>query len=183
MWAVFGSIVANALNIYSISFKGLSLGKHSFKFDLDEKFFQEFEEGEVRHGQLLASVELFKQNHLMEFETSINGTVEVLCDRCLEPFNLPISYKGTLYVKIGSDTNSTDDDIVFLTEDEFEVNLAQYLYESVCLSIPIKRYHGLNGTNAADCDSEMLRHLSNPEDTAEPSIDSRWAKLQELRKN
>lgn len=183
MWAVFESIVANALDIYSISFKGLSLGKHSFEFDLNDVFFQEFEEGEIKHGQLKADVLLMKQNHLMEFRCSIGGTVEVVCDRCLERFNLPITFKGTLYVKIGADENNVDDEIVFLTEDEYEFNIAQYLYESVCLSIPIKRFHGLNGTKMADCDAEMLSRMNCSSQADETEIDPRWAKLQELNKN
>ena len=185
MWAVFGSIVKSALDIYSISFKGLSLGKHSFNFVLDDAFFHEFEEGEVKHGQLNVDVVLFKQNHLMEFGCSIKGTVEVTCDRCLEPFSLPISYKGTLYVKVGADKTDVDDDIILLTEEEHEINLAQYFYESTCLSIPISRYHGLNGTKLADCDAEMLARMSNETDieAEQDSIDPRWAKLQEISKN
>lgn len=177
--------MGSALNTYSINFKGLKLGKHSFEFDLNDAFFQEFEEGEISRGQLKADVLLNRQNLLLEFNISIKGTVQVVCDRCLETFSLPTTFKGVLFAKIGTQVEDSNDEIIFLTEEDHEVNLAQYLYESVCLSLPIKRYHGLNGTNANDCDKEMLAKMNvvGESENSDDEIDPRWAALKKLKNN
>lgn len=175
--------MANALNMYSINFKGLKFGKHRFVFEINDRFFQDFKEGEISRGELKAEVLLLKQNNLLELRCKIAGTVNIPCDRCTELFDLPISYEGTLYVKIGAEENRAEDDIVFLTADEHEINLAQHLYESICLSLPIMRYHGLNGTNELDCDAEMLKHLGSTTTNSSTTDDPRWAKLNEIRMN
>jgi uncharacterized metal-binding protein YceD (DUF177 family) len=177
--------VGNVLSTYSINFKGLKVGKHSFEFDLNDAFFAEFKEGEISKGQLKAVVNLHKQNHLLEFKISIKGSVRVVCDRCLELFDLPTTFKGEIFAKIGSAEEETDDEIIFLSEEDHEVNLAQYLYESVCLSLPLQRYHGLNGTKASDCDKEMLAKMNivNESENTDDEIDPRWAALKKLKKN
>lgn len=175
--------MANTLHMYSISFKGLKLGKHRFVFEINDRFFQEFKEGEISRGQLKAEVLLMKQNNLLELGCKITGTVNIPCDRCTELFDLPISYKGKLYVKIGAEENRAEDDIIFLTTDEHEIDLTQHLYESICLSLPIMRYHGLNGTNPHDCDAEMLQHLNSTTANSSDTVDPRWAKLNEIRMN
>jgi len=176
--------VGKILDAYSINFKGLKLGKHSFEFELNDAFFREYEEGEISRGHLKALVNLNRQNHLLEFKISIKGSVQVVCDRCLELFELPITYKGELFAKIGPiDEEQTNDEIIFLSEEDHEVNLAQYLYESVCLSLPLTRYHGINGTNINDCDKEMLAKMNIVSDSNTSEIDPRWEKLRKLKNN
>lgn len=177
--------MGNILSTYSINFKGLKVGKHSFEFDLNDDFFAEFKEGEISKGQLKAIVNLNKQNHLLEFKISIKGSVQVVCDRCLELFDLPTTFKGELFAKIGTKDEENDDEIIFLSEEDFEVNLAQYLYESVCLSLPLSRYHGLNGTKASDCDKEMISkmNITNEAEGTDDDIDPRWAALKKLKNN
>lgn len=174
--------MASILSAYSISYKGLKLGEHSFDFDIKNDFFTEFPEGEVKEGTLTAKILMNRQSNLLEFDVVITGKVKVTCDRCLEQFYLPIEYKGYLLAKIGNEPIEDEADLIFLTEDDHEVNLAQYLYESIHLSLPLKRYHGLRGTNIEDCDQEMLKYIKFEED--EPTeIDPRWQALKDLLNN
>ena len=108
------------MNAYSIHFKGLKVGKHTFNFEVDDKFFDEFEEGEIKKGNLQVEVLLNKQSLLLDLTISFEGSVEVVCDRCLENLELPISYKGSLYVKFGEDKSEEGDDIIILPIDETE---------------------------------------------------------------
>ncbi len=174
--------MASVLSKYSIDYKGLKLGKHSFEFDIKNDFFAEFPEGEIREGSLTAKVNMNKQNNLLEFDILIKGSVMITCDRCLELFELPIKFSGFLVAKIGSELQEDDADIIYLTDDDHQVNLAQYFYESIHLSLPIKRYHGINGTRAEDCDQEMLKRISFEEDETS-KIDPRWQKLKGLLNN
>ncbi|RPH34290.1 MAG: DUF177 domain-containing protein [Bacteroidales bacterium] len=179
--------MSSILNTYSIHFKGLKVGKHTFRFEINNKFFEAFEEGEIKQGELNVDVTLNRQNQMLDLAISIEGVVEVMCDRCLENFDLPISYKGSLYVKFGGIKSEEDDEIIILTNDDSEINLAQYIYESVCLSLPIQRYHGMKGIKTK-CNKEMikkLKSLSANESKKEESvdIDPRWNKLKDIELN
>jgi uncharacterized metal-binding protein YceD (DUF177 family) len=174
--------VGTVLKAYTISFKGLKLGKHSFDFEVNNDFFSEFPEGEIREGALNAKVKMNKQENLLEFDIVIKGEVKVTCDRCLEQFFLPVQYKGFLLAKITSEEMEDEADIMYLTEDDHEINLARYLYESIHLSLPIKRYHGLNGTSIDDCDQEMLKYI-HFEEEQEVEVDPRWEALKKLLDN
>lgn len=187
MHDVFWGTVSNFLNTYSIHFKGLKVGKHSFNFEVDETFFENFEEGEIKQGKLEVTVKLNKQSQMLDLKISIIGFVETVCDRCLDNFNLPISFSGSLYVKFGDEKAEEGDEIIILTPDESELNLAQYIYESICLSIPLQRYHGVNGSDQT-CNKEMIKklknHLANSTKKEESTdLDPRWDKLKDIKLN
>ena len=176
------------MNMYSIHFKGLKVGKHLFNFEVDNKFFDTFEDSEIKQGKLLVDVILTKQSQMLDLNISINGTVEVVCDRCLDNFDLPISYTGSLYVKFGEEKSEEGDEIIVLTNDDNEIDLAQYIYESISLSIPIQRYHGMNGLKGK-CNKEMIEKLkshllSNSKKKEEAKeFDPRWNKLKDIKLN
>ena len=187
MHDVFWGTVSNFLNTYSIHFKGLKIGKHSFNFEVDNRFFNEFEESEVKDGTLKVTVKLNKQNQMLDLKISINGFVKVTCDRCLDSFDLPTSYNGSLYVKFGDENREEGDEIIILSNEESEINLAQYIYESISLSLPYQRYHGVNGSDPK-CNKEMIKklksHLGSGSKKDEPSdIDPRWEKLKDIKLN
>jgi uncharacterized protein len=179
--------VSSSLNTYSIHFKGLKVGKHTFNFEVDSKFFDEFVEGEIKQGKLWVDVILNKQSQMLDLTLTINGTVEVICDRCLENLNIPISYDGSLYVKFGEERADEGEEIIILTNDDSEINLAQYIYESICLSLPIQRYHGMKGTKTK-CNKEMIAKLKallandSKKDEVE-EVDPRWSKLKDIELN
>jgi len=183
----FLSTVSSYLNTYSIHFKGLKVGKPSFIFEVDKKFFDEFEEGEIKQGQLQVDVILTKQSQMLDLNISINGSAEVVCDRCLDSFYLPISYRGSLFVKFGEEKAEDADEIIVLTNDDNEINLAQYIYESICLSLPLQRYHGMNGLKEK-CNKEMIKKLkshlsSNTKKEVKNDVDPRWNKLKDIQLN
>ena len=175
------------MNTYSIHFKGLGIGKHSFSFEVDKKFFEEFEEGEIKQGKLLVAVTLNKLSQMLDLNITISGSVEVVCDRCLDCFDLPISFKGSLFVKFGAEKTDEGDEIIVLTYDDSDINLAQYIYESINLSLPIQRYHGMNGLKGK-CNKEMIEKLkshlsSNSKKEETEDVDPRWNKLKGIQLN
>ncbi len=179
--------MSSILNTYSVHFKGLKVGKHTFNFEIDNKFFEAFEEGEIKHGKVNVDVTLNRQSLMLDLFISIEGLVEVTCDRCLEDFELPISYEGSLYVKFGETRSDEGEEIIILSNDDSEINIAQYIYESICLSLPIQRYHGMKGTKSK-CNKQMLDKLKSllvkesKKETSE-DIDPRWNKLKDIELN
>ncbi|MFP4557231.1 MAG: YceD family protein [Bacteroidales bacterium] len=178
------------LNRYVIQFKGLKTGSHNFQFAVDDAFFNEFDKSLIPGGELTADIEFIKHSSMLELKFKIHGTVDVPCDRCLEVFTVPTSFEGEVIVKISNSIpEEFTDDVWHIDSNEHEINLAQYIYESICLSVPIKRYHGMLGTSTAECDQEMLNELdklspeASAEEESETNNDSRWDKLKDLLKN
>lgn len=143
---------------YIIVFKGLSNAKHSFRFEIGDAFFQMFEGAEIEHGSLVTEVLLDKQSACMQMKINIKGTVEVACDRCLDNLILPINTDGELVVRFGNSngSNPDDDDLIVLDPSEGEINLSQYIFDSINVSLPLQRIH-----SDGQCNPEMIEKLQH----------------------
>ena len=144
------------LKKYVIPYKGLGIGKHHFQFEVDDRFFEAFEISEVKRGCAHVDVDLTKNTTLLTLEVTIDGEVIVACDRCLEDCTIPIHYDGQLLVRFSETEAEYDGEVMWLSPAESEVNLAQYIYESICLSLPYQRVHPADENGKPTCNPEML---------------------------
>ena len=80
----------NYLDQFSINIINLSLGVHTFEFDLDERFFENFEEDEISKARVKVLLSLEKQERMLVLYFDIKGSVNVMCDRCLDQFDQPV---------------------------------------------------------------------------------------------
>ncbi|MCX6258820.1 MAG: DUF177 domain-containing protein [Bacteroidia bacterium] len=175
------------LDRYSIPFKGLKEGAHEFLFDVSDRFFLEFEQSEVTSGQFMVKVKLDKSSQMMVLDFDISGSVWITCDRCLELFSLPLKFNGELFVKFGSETLERTDDLLVLSYAEHELNISQFIYESIDLSMPMKRVHPEDENGFPGCDKDMLEKINEfTNRTSVPGVedfDPRWKELQKLLNN
>ena len=152
-----------SLDLYTISFKGISLGSHVFDWKIDDKFFAMYEMSEISDADVIAQVTLLKHTRFMELDFLLNGWVEVACSRCLDPLKLEMASKAKMYVKFGSNSGENDaeedTDIVILHHGEDRLNIAQYLYEYAHLNLPIRRVHPDDANGQSRCNAEMIKKL------------------------
>ena len=171
------------LKEFTIKFVGLKLGEHCFEYQIDNKFFEHFEYDEFNDASIKAKVNLNKKTTLLELNFEIFGTVNVNCDLTNEPFNQDIKSQFNLVVKFGEDYNDENDEILIIPHGEYEINISQYLYELIVLSVPSKRIHpGVkDGTLKSDI-LEKLEELSpqGKETNELEDIDPRWNILKKL---
>ena len=173
------------LSKYRIVYQGLSEGLHEFEFDIDDKFFELLEYSEIKKGKLKANVLLKKKSTFLELDFNIKGYVEVVCDRCLDEYNQPIKFEGKLFVKFSEQEDEQVDDVIYLLPADHELDIAHYLYESIDLSIPLKRVHPRNRKGELTCNPEMLEKLNKykTDEPADDTIDPRWEDLRNLMAN
>jgi uncharacterized metal-binding protein YceD (DUF177 family) len=147
----------NYLSKYDVIFSGLSIGKHDFVFEIDDKFFEHFDYSEIKHGKLSANIELNRLSASLIAKVTINGNVVTICDRCLDDVAINIEYKGILLIKYkeSGDNDNTDDEIMYLNRGDDTINFAQYIYESIGISLPIQRLH----SDESQCNKEMIKIL------------------------
>lgn len=137
---------------YSIPFKELSVGSHDFKWTYDSSLFADYPESEIHEGEGEIDVKLQKHEDLLELSIIIEGNVEVICDRCLDTFTMPVYYDADVLVKFAEEATEDDEDIIWLEPNEVDLDLKQYIYESISLSLPYQRVH----PDMADCNPEMI---------------------------
>jgi uncharacterized metal-binding protein YceD (DUF177 family) len=171
------------LSQYNIAFKGLALGKHVFEFVVDDKFFAEFDASIVDEGLVNVKVTLEKQSSLMTFWFDIKGTVSVQCDRCLEMYDQPIENHERVFVRLGERENIEGDDLIWVSTNDYQLNVAQLIYEFIGLAIPIKKVHPEDENGNSTCDPEMIEKLNKyivREDEQENPV---WKDLKKLLDN
>jgi uncharacterized protein len=147
------------LNSYTIPVKGLALGEHEVSYEINNKFFNCFEHSEIKEGNVTALVHARRTSSFIELDFDIEGDVMVTCDRCLEEYSQRIRFEGSLFVKFSSLIQEDEGDVIYVDPNEGELNLAQYLYESICLCLPYQKIHPLDDEGKSTCNPEMLERL------------------------
>jgi uncharacterized metal-binding protein YceD (DUF177 family) len=167
---------------FIIPFSGLKQGKHEFGYTIENTFFESFGYDEFNGADIKLDVTLNKMSTMMELEMKAQGTVNVDCDLTSEPYDQKIKADLELVVKFGDEFNNDNDEILIIPHSEYQINIAQYVYEMLVLSVPLKKVHPgvLDGT----LQSEVLDRLEElqPKDTKEnkEDIDPRWDALKKL---
>src|SRR5690554_1249430 len=100
-------------NKYDVEFKGLKEGLHEYDFEVKDSFFIHFDQGLVTKGDLQIGVVLEKRSSFMKLFMTINGYVDLVCDRCLEPYHQKLNNKYELFIKFG-DSLEEDDEIIWI---------------------------------------------------------------------
>jgi uncharacterized protein len=145
---------------YIIPFSSYSNGLHEFEFELVDAFFGLFPESEIQKAEVLVHIAMIKQDRQLEFSFTLEGWVMLPCDRCLEEYEQPVNGEFDLYAKFGQGNNEDEFDVVWLTQDAYEIDLLQYLYEFVVLSLPLRKIHP-DKAGKPDCNPAMLDILKN----------------------
>ena len=170
---------------YTIPFVGLKLGKHKFEYQISNAFFEIFDYNEFQNSDIKVNVVLDKQSNLLELNFKHAGTINVPCDLTGEDFDLPIKGKLKLIVRFGETFNNDNEELLILPYGEFEIDIAQYIYEMIVLSIPSRRVHpgvkdGSLNTEALTKLKELTIKEQKKEKKEEENIDPRWDKLKQL---
>lgn len=167
------------LEEFGIPFSGLKPGRYDYRFDVDDAFFEHFEQSEITHGNVVVTLELQRQPVMLSLSFVIEGTVNLVCDRCGDPYDQAISGKRRMVVHIGGGEPEDEDDIVILHAHEHILDISRYVYEFITLLVPQRRIHP-----EGQCDPEVIKKLNelrsgDDEDGHAPS-DPRWAALKGL---
>jgi uncharacterized protein len=170
---------------FVIPFKGLKEGRHDFIFEIGDKFFDDFPESEIKKGDVQVNVYLVKRVNMLEFEFEISGNVWATCDRCLDEFLLPIEYEANLFVKFGEISEEQTDEIILLSSSETEIDLLQYIYEFIHLSLPYRKVHPNDKKGKSLCNKEMLKKISEytTRENIENSNNPEWDNLKNFLLN
>lgn len=171
---------------FKLRLSGVEDGTRCFSINCDKAFFELAEISEVRDGALDLRIEMTKTEKLVTVLCQFNGYVVAPCDRCLLPVRLPMDFEQRLIVKLvpntGDEPESEDDDIWVLDENTYELDLFQFVYESIFLALPIRIVHEDDENGNSTCDPAVLAKLEElSQKEEEKETDPRWDALKNLK--
>lgn len=185
--------------LYNVVLKDINNETRVIEFELDDAYFKKIDSPEVQKGNVKAKVSVQRKLSTFDIVFTLDGSITIPCDRCLDDMEQPIHYKEKLQVKFG-DKFAEEDEIVIVPELEGAINVAWFLYEFIVLNIPIKHVHA-----TGECNKTMVvklkRHITRQKDdtdddnssieldddddftTDEVQTDPRWDGLQNITEN
>lgn len=173
------------LEAYRVNIVGLSNKAHYFNFELGAEFFRKYGTDLVSTGDFRVDVVLDKHETFIDAEFKIQGKVELTCDRSLEQFDFPIESTRKMLFKYGEKDEEITDEIMTISRDTVSLELGQFIYEFIALSIPLKKLHPRFQNDADDEDSEGKIVYSSSDEPTETNngeeIDPRWNILKKLK--
>ena len=189
------------METFKIDLLSSQLEGKTFDYEIGDDVFAKID-GLIQRGNIHSTVKCLSAGAIFKFQIHSVGTVIVPCDRCLSDLELRIETTDVLSVKLG-DEFADDGDCVVVPESEGYLDLAQFIYEFIVLSMPIACCH-----EPGKCDDSMMQELSRHqstrsggedgededsassddsdasesggEDSVEP-VDSRWEALKQLK--
>jgi len=172
------------LSEFLIPFIGLKLGKHQFEYQINKAFFEDFDYDEFEDSDIKVNVVLEKKSTIMELAFKHKGTVNVPCDLTGELFDLPVKGKIKVVVQFGEQFNNDNEELLILPHGEHQLDLKQYIYEMIVLSVPLKKTHpGIKDGTLQTPALDKLKELtvqSQKQSIKEEETDPRWDKLKKL---
>ena len=164
---------------FSIPFVGLKEGKHQFDFQINKAFFDAFDYDEFEDVNFKIRLDLNKKETMLELDFVATGTVLVPCDVTGEDFNMEVNGTFSLIVNFAPNYNDENEELLILPHDAYQVEVQQYIYELIILSVPQKRVKpGVSRKeikNAEAVESKLKIKAENKEQG-----DPRWDQLKQL---
>ena len=166
---------------FIIPLDGLAAGRKEYFWHADQEFFKGFGNTEILDAELDVKAYAEKSGRYVGVDCEVNGNVTVECDRCLGDLVMPIDVEILLSVKFGDEESSDEHqeggrEVIFLPEDNADMDLSQIIYDYVCLSLPMQRCH-----DEGDCDPAAMAYLTGEKSqTDEVPADNPFAALKGL---
>lgn len=174
---------------YIIPFIGLKDGIHDYNFEIGVTFFESLECFDYSKVDVKVGLKLDKQSTMLVLHFDVKGDVVTDCDRCSDDVEVAIEGNYRVIARFTEEDYEETEEIINLPASEHEIDVTNFIYEFIRLSIPSKIVH-----EEGQCNEEMLEQLSKylvseePKDPSEGAnanedeeIDPRWAALNKLK--
>ncbi len=170
---------------YRVNIAGLSHKIHQFEYEIGEGFFDRYGKNLISSGTFSVKVSIDKRETFLNVEFDIKGIARLICDRSLDPFDFPVEEKNKVVFKFGEEDQEISDEIVIIHRDTVSLELGQYIYEFICLAIPMKKLHPRYQDEDTDDEGGII-YTSSPEenddkDSPKNGTDPRWDILKKLK--
>lgn len=130
----------------------LELGNYEFDFQLDNAYFSGVEKTELLGGNVSVHARLALREEDYDLTIRVKGSVQVTCDRCLDPMDVSMDAEETVEPE----------------DEQNEIDLNWLAYELIVINLPLVHRHHDGGCNP-QMDALLQNHLCSA--TEEPEND------------
>ncbi|QNL22712.1 DUF177 domain-containing protein [Hyphobacterium sp. CCMP332] len=164
---------------YWVDIINLKNGTYEYDFNIQDKFFDFFDNSIVERGKLEVKLSLEKSERLIRVIFRIDGTVELICDRSLKKFNHPLKVQHEHLYKYSEYEENDTEDITHISANTESIDMGQLVYEYIVLNIPMKKIHP---DHKNDKEEGFFYKTEIKEDkNKKGDIDPRWEALKKLK--
>ena len=110
-----------------------------FDWKADGEFFEQFGNKDILAADVDVTAQVVNHGVTVDVQCSMEGTVTVLCDRCLDELELPVEAEFS----------------ESYTPESACLDLSQDIYDYVCIALPLQRVHP-----DGQCNPETIKFLS-----------------------
>ncbi len=174
---------------FEIAFVGLKQGIHQFNYQLDNQFFTEKGAQDVSDVSANVKLSLEKNTGFMLLKFEVGGKAEVICDRCGNPLKKDLWDEFKMLVKLVDNpeemnTQEEDPDVFYLSRTESHLNIGDWIYEFVMLSVPMQRMCSKEEMGGPQCNNVVLEKLKAMEaKQVENNANALWKGLEKFKDN
>lgn len=173
---------------YDIAFVGLKPGIHEFSYEIKDKFFETFQQQEFTNCKAHVKLLLDKKSSFMMLKFEIGGQLEVNCDRCSNNLPFELWDEFNITVKMAEEPELMNDqeedpDVYYISRSESHLNVSNWIYEFINLSIPMHKVCNYENADGPNCNREALKMLKKMEnETEKPKTgDAIWKGLDQFK--
>jgi uncharacterized metal-binding protein YceD (DUF177 family) len=149
---------------YDIAFVGLRPGNHVFEYRLDDKFFAPYGEQDFDNCTANVKLNLEKNSNFMQLKFDVDGSLDILCDRCGNTITRQLWDEFNIIVKVVENPDQMneqeeDPDVYYISRGESHLHVSDWLYEFINLSIPMQNVCGEDAKGHSRCNQEVIEKL------------------------
>ena len=175
---------------FEIAYLGLKEGVSQYEYEIDNDFFSRlgFEHPDFETIEAVVKLNFDKRSGFFLLHFDIDGRVNVACDRCGDYFDLKLWDEFDLVLKLTSDAipesgTNDEDDVVFIPRSETVIDLSEWIYEFILLSIPMQRVHPSKDDGSEGCNPEALKMLKQMSEEHKEQKNNIWKDLDTFKDN
>jgi uncharacterized metal-binding protein YceD (DUF177 family) len=153
---------------FEIAFVSLKPGVHEYSYSVNDTFFEAFQQQDFRHCKANIKLTLDKKSSFMLLKFEIGGALEVTCDRCNSNLPLELWDEFNITVKMVEDPEvmneqEEDPDMYYISQGEGHVDIANWIYEFINLTIPMQKACDFEKMDGPHCNTSALDLLKKME--------------------
>ncbi|MES2774259.1 MAG: DUF177 domain-containing protein [Bacteroidota bacterium] len=173
---------------FEIAFVGLKPGVHEYVYDITDKFFADYDQQDFSNCVANIKLQLEKNTGFMRLHFEVGGSLNLNCDRCGNNLPMQLFEDFNIMVKLvdnPEEMNNTeeDPDVYYLGKMESHLNVAEWIFEFINLSIPMQRMCSEEEMGGPYCNKEVLQKLKEMKPSAEEKTETEnlWKGLEKFK--
>lgn len=160
---------------------------HTFQYQITDSFFENYGLQDFSNCNATVKLQFDKKSSFFMLKFEIGGTATVICDRCGQPFELQLWDDFDQVVKLVENPDEMkgdeDPDVTYISKAESHLNIADWIYEFINLSVPMQRIHPDDSSGKSGCDPNVLKMLEQMNQQSSEKKNPIWKDLDKFREN